>query len=132
MENAAEFFDSIKSPDAYKATLRQVIEAIKKDPNTYIEELKIDGDKLQRRSIIAGQTSRDVKDVPFNTDIDDKIDDGRPGKIKFVKDGDNKIIRTQIVDGQTITSTFEVKGDVLTLKQTNGSVSTTQVYKKLS
>jgi len=131
-ENVAAYYDAIKSPEAYKNTLLQVLEGIKQNPDIYIEELTVDDTKVQRRSVIGGQTNREVKDAPLNVEIDDKMDDGRPAQIKLVREGDNKVVRTQKFDGLTTTSTFEVNGDTLTLVQTIGSVSTTQIYKKLA
>ena len=132
MENGVAFWEAINSPDDYKTKLRQLAEAIKTNPDTYIEELKVDGNTLQRQAFVNGEKKRDIKDAPLNAEVDHHLDDGRPAKVKVVKESDNKIVRTQVAADATITSTFEVQGDTLTLTQTNGSVTLTQKFKKVA
>jgi predicted transcriptional regulator len=131
MENGSAFWDAINSPDEYKTKLRQLAEAIKKDPNTYIEELQVDGDTLKRSAYVNGELKRKIDDAHLGAEVAHKLDDGRPAKVKLVKAADNKIVRTQVTDSFTITTTFEAKGDELIVTQTTGSVTLTEKFKKV-
>jgi len=131
VENVEAFYTAIGSPEEYKTKLRQLAEAVKKDPTVYVEELEVKGDVLKRKAFLNGEVKRNIEDAPLNTEVQHKLDDGRPAKVKMVKAGDNKLVRTQVTDSFTITATFEAKGDELVVSQTIGSVTTTQKFKKV-
>jgi len=131
-ENATAYFEAIHSPEEHKAKLRQLGEAVKKDSNTYIEELKVDATTFHRQAFVNGEKKKDSGDVAFGVEHDAKIGDGRPAKIKVVLDSPTKITRTEVGDGFSTTTTFEVIGDTLIVKMTTGSVTATETFKKVA
>jgi len=124
------YLDAIGSPEEHKEKLKKHGEEVKKNPSYYYEEIRVDGDNFQRQCWINGEKKKDSGDIPFNKEFDGQILDGRPSKVKVVKDGDSKIVRTDDVGGMHLTSTFVVSGDELILTITNGTVTTTEKYKK--
>jgi len=128
---AAAFYEAIKSPDEYKEKLKKLAEAVKKDPSSYVEELKVEGATFHRAVYINGEKKKDSGEAPLNTEVDAKIADGRPAKIKLVKEADNKIVRTEVGDGFNIKTVFEVAGDEMTVSMTNGSVTSVEKYKRV-
>jgi len=130
VENVIPYLDAIGSPEEHKEKLKEHGEAIKSDPNYYYEDIQVSGDTFHRQCWINGEKKKDSGDVPFNKEFDGQILDGRKSKVKIVKDGD-KIVRTDDVAGMHLTSTFAVSGDELTLTITNGTVTTTEKYKRI-
>jgi len=131
MEGAQAFFDAINSPEEHKAMLHKLADAVKQDPTCYVEELKVEGNTFQRQCFINGEKKKDSGPQPLNTEVSAKIADGRPAKITINKASENKLVRTEVGDGFSITSTFEVTGDVLTVTMTNGTVTTSEKYKRV-
>jgi len=130
-ENAAAFYDAIKSPEEHKAKLRKLGEAVKADPSVYVEEIKIDATTLHRVAIVNGEKKKDSGPQPLNTEISTQIGDGRPSKSKVVKESDTKLVRTDVLDGFNISTVFEVHGDDLTVTQSSGGVSTVEKFKRV-
>jgi len=131
VEQAAAFYDAINSPEEYKAKLRRLTDAVKEDASVYVEELRVEDNTFQRQYFIQGEKKKDSGFQPFNTEVAAKLGDGRPSQTKIVKEADNRIVRTEVADGFTIKSVFEVKGDELILTMTSGSVTTTEKYKRV-
>jgi len=131
VDGAVAFYDSINSPEDHKTMLRKLAEAVKKDSSVYVEELKVEGDTFHRQAYVNGEKKKDSGPAPLNTEVSAKIADGRPAKIKIVKESESKLVRTEVGDGFKITSTFEVKGDELTLTMSSGSVTTSEKYKRV-
>jgi len=132
VEGATAFYDAINSPEEHKTMLRRLAEGVKANPTGYVEEFKVGANTFHRQAFINGEKKRDSGEAPLNTEVSAKIADGRPAKIKIVKESETKLVRTEIGEGFTITSTFEVKGDELTLTMSNGTVSTSEKYKRMS
>jgi len=131
VEGAIAFYDAINSTEEHKAMLRKLAEAVKQDPTCYVEELKVDDTTFHRQCFINGEKKRDSGAALLNTEVSAKIADGRPAQIKICKESDSKLVRTEVGEGFTLTSTFEVTGDELTVTMTNGTVTTTEKYKRV-
>jgi len=131
VENVLPYLDAIGSPEEHKEKLKKLGEAVKQDPNYYHEDIKVDGDKFHRECWINGEKKKDSGDLPFNKEFDGHILDGRPSKVKVVKEGENKIVRTDDVAGMHLTSTFVVSGDELVVSVTNGTITTTEKFKRI-
>jgi len=130
-ENGLAYLDAIGSPAEQKERLTKLAEAVKADPNYYHEDIQVVGDTFHRQAWVNGEKKKDSGDVKFNTEIDGQIIDGRPSKIKVVKESENKVVRTDDVAGMHLTSTFVVSGDELVLTLTNGTVTSTQKFKRI-
>jgi len=131
VEDAAAFYDAINSTEEHKAMLRRLAEAVKQDPTVYVEELKVGDTTFHRTCYINGEKKKDSGERPLNTEVSANIADGRPAKIKITKVSDSKLVRTEVGDGFDITSTYEVKGDELFITMTNGTVTTSEKYKRV-
>jgi len=132
MEGAVAFYDAINSPEEHKAMLRKLVDAVKQDPTCYVEELKVEETTFHRQCFINGEKKKDSGAAPLNTEVSAKIGDGRPAQVKITKASDNKLVRTEVGDGFSLTTTFEVHGDELTVTMTNGTVTTTEKYKRMA
>lgn len=130
MENVLAYCDAIGSPEEHKEKLKKLGEAVKKDPNYYCEDIQVSPDLFHRQCWINGEKKKDSGDVPFNKEFDGQLLDGRPSKIKLIKESENKVVRTDDVGGMHIISTFVVSGDELTLTITYGNVTSTEKFKK--
>jgi len=131
VENVMAYCDAIGSSEEHKEKLKKLGEAVKNDPNYYYEEIQVSPDMFHRQCWVNGEKKKDSGDVPFNKEFDGQLLDGRPSKIKVVKEADNRIVRTDDAGGKHITSTFVVSGDALTLTITYGGVTSTEKFKKI-
>jgi len=96
-----------------------------------VETVTVEGNTFHRQAFINGEKKKDSGPVEFGVERSANMGDGRPAKITFTKNSDNKITRKEVVDGLNLTSTFEVKGDEMILTMTNGTVTTTEKYKRV-
>jgi len=131
VDQALAFYQQINSPDEYKAKLTKLAEAVKNDPSVYVEELTVEASTVHRKVFINGEKTKDNGPQPIGKEVDAKLGDGRPSKTKLVKESDTKIVRTEVTDSFTITTTFEVKGDELVVTMSSGGVTTTEKYKRV-
>jgi len=131
VDGAAAFYDAIKSPEEHKAKLRKLAEAVKQDASVYVEEIKIEGNTIHRVAIVNGEKKKDSGPQPLNTEVSAQLPDGRHSKTKIVKESDTKLVRTDVADGLTITTVFEVKGDELSVTQSSGGVSASEKFKRV-
>jgi len=129
-EGAVAYFTSINSPDEHKAKLQKLGEAVKKDPNAYIEEVKVEGGKFNRQAFVMGEKKKDSGDVAFGT-FDGKIGDGRPAKITVTQVNDHKITRTEVGEGFSTNITFEVSGDSLVVTMSSGTATAVEKFKRV-
>jgi len=130
-EGAVAYFTSINTPEEYKQKLLALGEAVKKDSNAYVEELRVDATTFHRQAFVNGEKKKDSGDVAFGAEHDAKIGDGRPAKIRVVLESPTKISRTEKGDGFNTTSTFEVNGDDLTVTMSSGSATAIEKFKRL-
>jgi len=131
VEGAIAYYDAIKCPEEYKQRLLAIAEGVKKDPSTYVEAVTVEGNTFHRQAFINGEKKKDSGPIEFGVERSANLGDGRPAKITLTKNSENKITRKELVDGLTLTSTFEVNGDSMTLTMTNGSVTTTEKYQRV-
>jgi hypothetical protein len=127
----AAYFDAIKSPEEYKEKLRKVAEAAKADSNAYIEELAVETNKFRRVVFINGEKKKDSGEQSFNAEVDSTIADGRPAKIKVIRDSDTKITRYENGDGFSTVSIFEVAGDQLTVTSSGNGAQAVYRYQRV-
>jgi len=130
VEGAVAYYDAINAPEEYKQRLLAVAEKVKQDPTVYAEVITVDGNTFHREVFINGEKKKDSGVVEFGVERQANIGDGRPAKITLTKDSENKITRKEVGDGFSLTSTFEVHGNDLTLTMSNGTVKTTEKYKR--
>jgi hypothetical protein len=130
-EGLATYFDSINTPEEHKEKIRQLGEAVKKDHNVYVEELKVDVTTFHRQAFVHGEKKKDSGDVAFDTEHDAKLGDGRPAKIRVTLESPTKIKRTEKGDGFNTTSTFEVSGDDLTVTLSSGTATAVEKFKRV-
>jgi len=130
VENVLAYCEAIGSSEEHKEKLKKMHEAVKSDPNYYYEDIHVDADKFHRQCWVNGEKKKDSGEVPFNKQFDGNLLDGRPSKVKITKEGDNKIVRNDEAAGMHLTSTFVVTGSELVLTVTNGTVTTTEKFKK--
>lgn len=73
-----------ETPEEHKEKLRTIIKASMADPESYIEEFKVDvpGKTVYRTLYINGVKTREVK-LPIGVETDLPGADGRPYKVKF-------------------------------------------------
>jgi len=69
------------SPEEFRAKLAKLGEAIKADPNVYIEDLKVTADTVHRTVLINGETRKDSGDLKFGVEHEGHTGDGRPVKV---------------------------------------------------
>jgi len=131
VDGAIAYYDAIKCPAEYKQRLLAIAEGVKKDPSTYVEAITLEGNTFHRQAFINGEKKKDSGAVEFGVERSANLGDGRPAKITFTKNSENKITRKEVVEGLNLTSTFEVKGDEMILTMTNGTVTTTEKYKRV-
>ena len=133
VQNAAAYFDAIKSPEEYKEKLRKVGEASKVDRNAYVEELNVDkaAGTLHRSVYINGEKVKESGEVKLGIEIDGKSADGRPAKVKLVLESDSKLVRHEAGSGFSTVTTFEVSGDTLTVSNSGNGASCVSKYKRV-
>jgi len=96
-----------------------------------VEAVTVEGNTFHRQAFINGEKKKDSGPIEFGVERSANLGDGRPAKITLTKNSENKITRKELVDGLTLTSTFEVNGDAMTLTMTNGSLTTTEKYQRV-
>jgi len=130
VEGAIAYYDAIRAPEEYKQRLLKIAESVKQDPTVYAEVIAVEGNTFHREVFINGEKKKDSGVIEFGVERSANIGDGRPAKITLTKESESRITRKEVGDGFTLTSTFEVHGDDLTLTMSNGTVATTEKYKR--
>ena len=69
------------SPQEWKDTMAKLGEAVKQDPNVYIEEFHVSGGSFKRTATVKGQVRKDSGEVAFGTEIKGHIADGRDATV---------------------------------------------------
>lgn len=128
----AAYYDAIKSPEEHKEKIRSLAEAAKSDPNAYIEELTVTETTFHRVVYFQGEKKRDSGVQQFGAEVADaKSGDGRPAKVKVVRDSATKITRTEDGDGFKTVTTMEVVGDEIKVTHSGNGAQATAVYKRM-
>jgi len=109
----AEYVEAIHSPEEYKLKLRKLGEAIKADPNVYIEELRVTHETIHRTVRINGEIRKDSGEVRLGHEHEGHTGDGRVAKVKIVRESDHKLVRHEHGEGFTSVTVFEVHGEHL-------------------
>jgi hypothetical protein len=130
VEGAIAYYDAIKAPEEYKQKLLKIAESVKADPTVYAEVIAVEGNTFHREVFINGEKKKDSGALEFGVERSANIGDGRPAKITLTKESEHRIVRKEVGDGFTLTSTMEVHGDELILTMTNGTATTTEKYKR--
>jgi len=130
VEGAIAYYDAIKAPEEYKQKLLKIAESVKSDPTVYAEVIAVEGNTFHREVFINGEKKKDSGPIEFGVERSANIGDGRPAKITLTKESEHRIVRKEVGDGFTLTSTMEVHGDELILTMTNGTATTTEKYKR--
>jgi len=130
VEGAIAYYDAIKAPEEYKQKLLKIAESVKTDPTVYAEVIAVEGNTFHREVFINGEKKKDSGVLEFGVERSANIGDGRPAKITLTKESEHRIVRKEVGDGFTLTSTMEVHGDELILTMTNGTATTTEKYNR--
>jgi hypothetical protein len=71
------------SPEEYKQKLQKLAEAVKSDPNVYIEEITVNkaARTLKRVVLINGEVRKDSGELKEGQEVDGHSIDGRPAKV---------------------------------------------------
>ena len=129
--NLEAYHNQIKTPDAYKEKLRTIIKASMTDPEAYVEDLKVDqANKTVSRTVyINGEKTREVL-IAIGSEKEITGADGRTYKGTLNFEGNTKLRFHQKGSDFEAEQVFELKGDVLELTLTSGSVVATQTYNR--
>ena len=71
------------SPEEYKLKLLKLGEAIKANPDVYIEELRVTHDSIHRTVRINGEVRKDSGEVKLGVEHEGHSGDGRAAKVRF-------------------------------------------------
>jgi len=130
--NLEEYHNAIKSTDEYKDRLRKLAAARKTNPDIYVEEFQIDtaGGTIRRTVFVDNEKKREVN-YKFGIVNDGTSEDGRPLKLTFGVEGDNKVTLHEEGSGFVIDGFIEAKGGDLTLSLSSQGVTSVAIYKKI-
>ena len=130
--NLEAYHNQIKTSEAHKEKLREIVKSSKTNPDAYMEDFKVDlpGKILHREQYINGEKFREAK-IPLGVENDVTTPDGRPYKATVNFDGDTKIRVHQKGDDFEADLLYELKGDTIELTFTSGSVVGRETYNRV-
>jgi len=130
--NLEEYHNVIKTSEEYKERLRKLAAARKTNPDCYVEEFQIDtaGGTISRKVFVENEKKREVN-YKFGGVNDGTSEDGRPLKLTFGHEGDNKVTFREEGSGFVIDGVIEKTGNELKLSLSSQGVTSVASYTKI-
>jgi hypothetical protein len=131
-ENFEALQNAIKASAEHIAKLKKIAEAVKVNPEAYIEEITVDkaAGTIKRAVYVGGEKKREAE-APLGKDTKGEATDGRAVTLHVTLESDTKIVRVEKGDGFETLTTIEVHGNELTATIVGGGVTSVEKFKKL-